>query len=131
MEKQAPNQIAVFEQKQIRHAEHEGELWYSVVDIIGVLSESTSPSHYWSMLKKREPHLVTNCYKLKMQGADGKNYPTDCANTEGVLRLIQSVPSPKAEPFKMWLAGLGKREMGVNYSFPSNFTPLSKIHISL
>ena len=100
-----------FEEKRIRSIEHEGEMWFSIVDVVSALTDSASPKHYWAMLKKRESQLVTICYQLKLKSVDGKFYKTDCANTEGVLRIIQSVPSPKAEPFKMWLAGLGKREL--------------------
>jgi prophage antirepressor-like protein len=108
------NQIAVFEQKQIRRIEHEGEVYFSVVDIIEVLTDSPNPRRYWADLKRRSEkeageQLFAFCVQLKMQAADGKLYKTDAANTEGVLRIIQSVPSPKAEPFKMWLAGLGKQ----------------------
>jgi prophage antirepressor-like protein len=103
------NQIAVFEQSQIRRIEQGGETWFSIVDIIEVLTESKDPRNYWKVLKNREPQLVTICNPLKLLAKDGKKYATDCANTEGVLRIIQSVPSPKAEPFKMWLAGLGKQ----------------------
>jgi DNA-damage-inducible protein D len=103
------NQLAIFEQKPIRSAEHEGEMYFSIVDIIEVLTDSTKPSNYWNMLKKREFQLSTICVKLKLTGLDGKNYPSDCANTEGVLRILMSVPSPKAEPFKMWLAQVGKQ----------------------
>ena len=105
------NNLTPFEDKRIRSIEHEGEMWFSAVDVIAALTDSPSPKHYWAMLKKREAQLVTICYQLKLQSADGKFYKTDCATTEGVLRIIQSVPSPKAEPFKMWLAGLGKREL--------------------
>jgi DNA-damage-inducible protein D len=88
------------------------EQWYfSVVDVIEVLTESPKPSTYWGMLKKREPHLFTICEKVKLKGLDGKNYPSDCANTEGVLRVVMSVPSPKAEPLKLWLAEQGKRTL--------------------
>jgi DNA-damage-inducible protein D len=104
-------QLMLFEKKQIRQTEHNGETYFSVIDVIEILSESPSPSHYWSMLKKREPQLVTICYKLKMLAVDGKNRPTDCANREGVLRIIQSVPSPKAEPFKLWLAQVGTEKI--------------------
>ena len=103
------NQLAIFEQKPIRSAEHEGEMYFSIVDIIEVLTDSTKPSNYWNMLKKREDHLSTICVKLKLKGLDGKNYPSDCANTEGVLRILMSVPSPKAEPLKLWLAQVGKQ----------------------
>jgi DNA-damage-inducible protein D len=101
--------ITPFEGRNIRSIEHEGEMYFSIVDIIAVLTDSVRPQPYWSMLKKREPQLITSCYVLKMQATDGKFYKTDAANTEGVLRIIQSVPSPKAEPFKLWLASLGKQ----------------------
>ena len=97
--------------KQIRRVEHEGEIWLSVVDIIEVLTDSKSPSDYWTTLKRRENQLSTICRKFKFLAPDGKMRPTDCANTEGVLRIIMSVPSPKAEPFKLWLAQVGKQQI--------------------
>lgn len=105
------NEIAVFEQKRIRHIEHNGEMYFSVVDVIEALTDSPNPRNYWSMLKKRETQLYTLCVQLKMKANDGRQRETDCTHTEGVFRLIMSVPSPKAEPFKMWLASLGKREI--------------------
>jgi DNA-damage-inducible protein D len=105
------NQLAIFEQKAIRSAEHDGEMYFSIVDIIEVLTDSTKPSNYWNMLKKRDDQLSTICVKLKLKGLDNKNYPSDCANTEGVLRILMSVPSPKAEPFKLWLAQVGKQTL--------------------
>jgi DNA-damage-inducible protein D len=102
--------LTPFEGKDIRRIEHNGEMWFAIVDIIEVLTESTQPKTYWSNLKRREPQLVSIRNLLKVPAADGKKYATDCANTEGVLRLIQSVASPKAEPFKTWLAALGSRE---------------------
>jgi DNA-damage-inducible protein D len=103
------NQLTVFENKAIRSIEHNGEMYFSIVDIIGVLTDSPIPRNYWNLLKKRDPQLHTICMQLKLLSADGKNYKTDCANTEGVLRIIMSVPSPKAEPFRLWLASLGKQ----------------------
>lgn len=103
------NQLTVFENKAIRSVEHEGKMYFSVVDIIEILTDSPKASNYWNMLKKREDQLSTICVKLKLKGQDGKNYPSDCADTEGVLRIIMSVPSPKAEPLKMWLAQTGKQ----------------------
>ena len=99
-----------FQENTVRRAEHEGEWYFSIVDIIGILLPE-SPNHktYWYVLKKREPQLLTVCKKLKLKGEDGKNYPSDCANTEGIFRIIMSVPSPKAEPFKQWLAQVGKQ----------------------
>jgi DNA-damage-inducible protein D len=88
---------------------HEGEYYFSVVDVIGVLTESIEPRNYWATLKKREPQLLTVCQQLKMQATDGRQRMTDCSNTEGVLRIVMSVPSPKAEPLKMWLAEQGRR----------------------
>jgi DNA-damage-inducible protein D len=105
------NQLAVFEQKTIRRIEYDGEIYFSIVDIIEVLTESTNPRDYWKKLKKRENQLGTICPQLKLQAADGKFYKTDCANTEGVFRILMSVPSPKAEPFKLWLAQVGKQSI--------------------
>ena len=105
------NKIAVFEEKQIRKIEFEGEKWFSVVDIIGILTDSVSPRDYWTTMKRREPQMPTNCRRFKLLASDGKMRETDCANTEGVFRIIQSVPSPKAEPFKLWLASLGKQAL--------------------
>ena len=101
-----------FEQgKSIRKVKHNDEWYFSIVDIIEVLTESKKPKTYWSMLKKRENQLVTICELLKMTAADGKKYRTDAANTEGVLRIVMSVPSPKAEPLKLWLAQVGKERI--------------------
>jgi DNA-damage-inducible protein D len=105
------NQLAVFEQKPIRQIEYEGDMWFSIVDIIEILTESKAPSKYWDAVKRREPQLSTICRKLKILSLDGKKRPSDCANTEGVLRLIMSVPSPKAEPLKLWLAQTGKQAL--------------------
>ena len=97
--------IKLFEDKQIRSAWNgDEESWYfSIVDVIGVLTESPNPRKYWSVLKtrlkKEGSQLATNCSQLKLQSADGKFYNTDVASTEQLLRLIQSIPSPKAEPF--------------------------------
>ena len=98
------NNLMPFEGKEIRKAWHEEQWYFSVIDVIGVLTESVEPRNYWATLKKREPQLLTVCQQLKLKGSDGKNYKTDCANTEGVLRIIMSVPSPKAEPLKLWMA---------------------------
>lgn len=106
-----------FENKQVRsHWDAEEEKWYfSIVDVIAVLTDSPNPRKYWSVLKtrlkKEGSELATNCSQLKMQSADGKYYKTDVADTEQLLRLIQSVPSPKAEPFKQWLAKVGSQRL--------------------
>ena len=115
MEK-SQNKLKLFENKKIRYVwNDEEEDWYfSVVDIVEVLAESKdyqTARNYWKVLKTRlkseGSELVTNCNRLKLQASDGKMRETDCLSTKNVLRLIQSIPSPKAEPFKMWLAQLG------------------------
>jgi hypothetical protein len=105
--------IKLFNQNKIRtHWDDEQEKWYfSIVDVIAVLTGSPNPRKYWSVLKtrlkKEGSQLATNCSQLKLPAADGKNYMTDVADTEQLLRLIQSIPSPNAEPFKQWLAKVG------------------------
>lgn len=109
--------IKLFETKQIRSLwDDKEEKWYfSIVDVLGVLTESVNPQTYWRVLKKRLSdegnESVTNCNALKMQAADGKMRLTDVADTEQLFRLIQSVPSPKAEPFKQWLARVGRERI--------------------
>lgn len=109
--------IKLFEQKQIRSIwDEEDEKWYfSIVDVVGVLSDSENPNNYWKVLKNRlkkeGSELVTNCNQLKLQSSDGKFYKTDVADTEQLFRLIQSVPSKKAEPFKLWLAQVGRERI--------------------
>jgi|SRR6185437_1689418 len=109
--------IKLFDQKQIRSMwNEEEEKWYfSIVDVIGVLTDSPNPNNYWKVLKhrlaKEGSQLVTNCNQLKMQSADGKYYKTDVGDTEQLFRLIQSIPSPKAEPFKLWLAQTGRERI--------------------
>jgi len=110
------NKLIVFQNKNIRRIWHENEWFYAVVDIIEVLTESTKPRDYWYRVKKRasedeKMELSTICRQLKIQSKDGKKYNTDCSNTEGVFRIIQSIPSPKAEPFKRWLAKVGKERL--------------------
>ena len=109
--------LKLFEEKQIRSIwNEEDEKWYfSIVDVVGVLSESLNPNNYWKVLKNRlkkeGSQLVTNCNQLKLQSSDGKFYKTDVADTEQLFRLIQSIPSPKAEPFKLWLAKVGSERL--------------------
>lgn len=104
-------------QKQIRSPwVKEQEKWYfSIVDVVGVLSDSPNPNNYWKVLKhrlnKEGSELVTNCNQLKLQSADGKFYKTDVADTEQLFRLIQSIPSPKAEPFKLWIAKVARERI--------------------
>jgi len=111
------NSIILFQEKKVRrHWDEEKEVWYfSIVDIISVLTDSTNPNNYWKVLKhrlkKEGSEMVTNCNQLKLESSDGKKYLTDVANTETLFRLIQSIPSPKAEPFKLWLAKVGYERM--------------------
>ena len=105
------DKLILFKDQQIRRTWHEDEWFYSVVDIVAVLTESPKPRQYWGKLKQREfteLQLSPIWVQLKLASADGKKYKTDCVNTKNAFRLIQSIPSKKAEPFKMWLAQLGK-----------------------
>jgi len=110
------NKIILFQSHKIRRIWHNDEWFFSVIDIIGALTDSTNPRDYWYKMKIRvkdeaEFELSTICRQLKLKSADEKVYNTDCANTEGVLRIIQSIPSPKAEPFKRWLAKIGYKRI--------------------
>lgn len=115
------DKIQLFENKRIRTAwDEEKEAWYfSVVDVVAVLTDQPDARHastYWAVLKKRlkeegAEQLLTDCKQLKLRAADGKRYATDVADTEQLLRIIQSIPSPKAEPFKMWLAAVGRERI--------------------
>ena len=104
-------QIALFKGNKIRKTLHHGEWWFSVVDVCESLTDSPDAGAYWRKLKQRlieeESEVVTFCHGLKLESSDGKKYETDCATTEGIFRIIQSIPSPKAEPFKRWLAKVG------------------------
>ena len=105
--------IKIFESKKVRSIWKEEELkWYfSVIDVIEILTDSNDPKDYWYRMKKREKisgvELSTICRQLKLESSDGKKYNTDCSDVEGILRIVQSVPSLKAEPFKRWLAKVG------------------------
>ena len=104
--------IAIFKGKKVRKIIYQNEWWFSVVDVIEALTDSNKPRVYWSAMKTRVKvnegiELSTICRQLKLESSDGKKYETDCANTEGVFRIIQSISSPKAEPFKRWLARVG------------------------
>ena len=104
--------LVVFEGKNFRKTWYNNEWYFSVVDVIFALTDSLDPKDYWYKLKKREKEssgieLSTICRQLKLKSSDGKKYETDCANVETMFRIIQSVPSPKAEPLKRWLAQVG------------------------
>ena len=111
------NEIQLFDGKQVRYVwdEEQEKYFFSVVDVIRVLTDSENPRKYWSVLKTRlkqeGSEMATNCSQLKLPASDGKSYLTDVADTEQVFRLIQSIPSKKAEPFKLWLAALGQERM--------------------
>ena len=110
---QKENSIVLFKQKQVRrYWDEDKEFWcFSIVDVVAILTDSVNPQAYWRKLKERLKkegnETVTNCHGLKMRAVDGKMRLTDVADTENLLRLIQSIPSPKAEPFKLWLARVG------------------------
>ncbi len=108
------NQIALFKGRNIRRIIHENEWWFSVIDVVQALTDQLddyTARKYWNKLAQRlreeGSESVTNCHRLKLPASDGKFYETDCANTEGIFRIVQSIPSPKAEPFKRWLAKVG------------------------
>jgi hypothetical protein len=113
----AKNALKFFEDKKVRTVwDGDQEKWYlSIVDVVGILTNSPNPNNYWKVLKNRLKkegnQSVTNCNQLKMQSADGKFYKTDVADVEQLFRLIQSIPSPKAEPFKMWLAQIARERL--------------------
>ena len=106
------NALVVFQDKKIRRTWYNNEWFFSVVDAVVALTDSADPKDYWYRMKKRELEssgieLSTFCRQLKLPSADGKYYETDCSNTESLFRLVQSIPSKKAEPFKLWLAKVG------------------------
>jgi prophage antirepressor-like protein len=104
------NKIVVFGSNKIRRIWHKDEWYFSVVDVVAALTDSPTPRQYWGKVKQREfvdLQLSPNWVQLKLEAADGKKYTTDCANTKGMFRIIQSIPSSKAEPFKQWLAQVG------------------------
>ncbi len=111
------NKVQIFQDKKVRtHWDAEKEEWYfSVVDVVGALTDSPNPRNYWKVLKhrlkKEGNQSVTNCNQLKMVSSDGKSYKTDVADTKQLLRIVQSIPSPKAEPFKQWLAQVGAERL--------------------
>ncbi len=105
------SKIAIFKGKKVRKVIHKDEWWFSVIDVCEILTDSFDAGAYWRKLKQRlnqeESEVVTFCHKLKLEANDGKKYATDCANAEGIFRIVQSIPSPKVEPFKRWLAKVG------------------------
>ncbi len=118
-ELQDAKELVLFEDSKIRRQEYNDEWYYSIVDIIGILTEQedyTKARKYWNKLRQRlneeeQSEVVTNCHQLKMLAKDGKMRKTDCANRETIFRIIQSVPSPNAEPFKLWFAKLAEERI--------------------
>lgn len=117
-----------FGEKEIRKIWHNEEWYFSIIDIIEILTNSKDASNYWTMLKKRDFQLSTICGKFKFLAPDGKMRSTDCANTEGVLRIAMSVPSPKAEPLKLWLAEQGKRTIDETENPELGFERLTEMY---
>jgi prophage antirepressor-like protein len=116
MNTEKSSKLAAFEGKRIRKVFHEGEWWFSIIDVIDILVGGDRPRKYWNDLKKKllqegYDQLSEKIGQLKMQSADGKSYLTDCTNTETMFRIIQSIPSPKVEPLKRWLARVGKERI--------------------
>lgn len=111
------NKLALFEEKEIRKIWKDEKWYFSIIDVIFVLTDSNIPRRYWSDLKRKlklegyNIELYEIIVQLKLKSNDGKSYNTDCADTEGILRIIQSIPSPKAEPFKLWLAKVGSERI--------------------
>ncbi|MCR4303111.1 MAG: Bro-N domain-containing protein [Gallionella sp.] len=107
------NHLVVFQEKAIRRTWHNEEWWFSIIDVVGILSETAIPKRYWSDLKRKlaqeagSEQPYEKIVRLKLTAPDGKQRDTDCANTETLFRVIQSIPSPKAEPFKRWLGQVG------------------------
>jgi DNA-damage-inducible protein D len=116
MSTEKDNKLALFEGRQIRKVYHKGAWWFSIIDVVEVLVGGDRPRKYWNDLKKKlfqegYDQLSEKIGQLKMQSSDGKFYATDCANTETLFRIIQSIPSPKVEPLKRWLARVGKERI--------------------
>lgn len=107
--------MVLFENSKIRRQKYDGEWYYSIFDVVDILTESKDSMSYWRKLKQRlnkeGNESVTNCHGLKMVAKDGKLRETDCANRETIFRRIQSIPSPKAEPFKLWFARLAEERI--------------------
>ena len=125
------NKLAFFEGKEIRKIWHNDQWYFSIVDVIEILTDSPIPRTYWSKLKakiKKESELNPNWVQLKMFSSDGKSYKTDSANTEGVLRIVMSVPSPKAEPLKQWMAQVSTERIEETENPELGFERLKEIY---
>jgi prophage antirepressor-like protein len=122
------NQLAVFEQKAIRQIAHNGDIYFSIVDIIEVLTGSSKPSNYWDSLKRRDKQLSRHCIKLKFKALDGKSRPSECVNLKEALIIIMSIPSPKAYSLKMWLAEAGEEKLNKQLTNSNNLPTLVSNH---
>ena len=116
MKAEKPKNIAIFEDKEVRRTWHDEQWYFSIIDIVAILSESPNPRRYWSDLKRKlisegYSELYEKIVQLKLPSLDGKLYKTDSASLSGIFRIIQSIPSPKAEPFKQWLAKVGQERI--------------------
>ncbi len=122
------NQLISFEGKEIRKAWHDEQWYFSIVDVIEVLTDSLQPSRYWNAIKKKESQLFAICEKLKLKGQDGRLRPSDCANTEGIFRIIMSVPSPKVEPLKLWMAQVSKERIEEAENHELSFERMAELY---
>ena len=124
--------IIPFEGKEIRKIWHTDEWYFSVVDVIEILTDSKNPNRYWTDVKRRSEkesgQSYAFCVSLKLKGSDGKNYKTDCANTEGVLRIVMSVSSPKAEPLRLWMAQVSKEQIDETENPELSFERMTEIY---
>lgn len=105
------NKLTLFEGVEIRRVWFNDEWYFSIIDVIAVLAETAAPTSYWGKMQRRDEQLGLEWPKLKLRGKDGKLRFSECANREGILRIVQSIPSPKAEPFKRWLAEIGRERL--------------------
>jgi DNA-damage-inducible protein D len=122
------DKIISFQEKEIRKIWNQDEWWFSIVDVISVMTDSKNPSGYWSNIKKRDKQLIEISSKLKLQSKNNTYHFTDCANTAGLLRIIMSIPSPKAEPFKLWLAQVGQKLIDDSENSVSNLNRIKDLY---
>jgi DNA-damage-inducible protein D len=122
------NELTPFEGKEVRKVWHDEQWYFSIIDVIEILTDSQNPQVYWGALKRRENQLFTICKKFKFLAPDGKKRSTDCANIDGVFRIIMSIPSPKAEPLKLWLAQIGAERIQETESPELTFERMAEVY---
>ena len=126
------NKVVIFQEKQIRRVRYNDQWYFSVVDIIEVLTDSSNPNRYWTDLKRRSEkesgQSYAFCVSMKLAGNDGRKRLTDCTNTEGILRIVMSVPSPKAEPLKLWMAQVSTEHLEETENPEIGFERLKEIY---